>query len=281
MIFFILTLGILSASCLGESSAGSRSVLWTDDWDLARTVEIFEKRKKTGLPMSFEEKKFQHQLDIKQWKEKQKQIKIEDDMREKEKQPRRERQVVCFAGIECVTVGTKIWLTREKGIVYCYNCASPRKFGTMLPKNYIWNSFWNSDEYDIEGILEYAVPNDASSYIRNAVDIRDHIALVHRGKVPLVQKVKHCQDAGAKAVIIIDSDTVVDKYKSEVNEGNDFWFSNIGFASNDSPLQWREISIPAIILHEKAANILKDTMKIERMYIREFGTHLMNIHSDD
>ena len=48
------------------------------------------------------------------------------------------------------------------------------------------------------------VPNDGSSEVVNAEDVLRRIAFVKRGVVSLVEKAKHAQKAGARAVIIID-----------------------------------------------------------------------------
>ena len=52
--------------------------------------------------------------------------------------------------------------------------------------------------------LVYAVPNDASVQLLNSETMDGHIALVDRGKVPLVTKVRRAQEVSGILVVVVD-----------------------------------------------------------------------------
>ena len=51
-----------------------------------------------------------------------------------------------------------------------------------------------------------AVPSDACESVRNKAELRGRIVLVQRGGCDFVQKIGRLQAAGAKAVIVMDSE---------------------------------------------------------------------------
>jgi len=161
----------------------------------------------------------------------------------------------------CRTKGLKVSLT-ESGIIFCKDCPDPRIEGSFIPT---WNSHFNPSSFTVNGALVYAVPNDGSTEVRNPEDVLRRIAFVVRGKVSLVQKVRHAQDAGARAVIIIDGNCsrVHDGLRCE-NEALAKQQNN-GFAKGDPPGEWKSIRIPSVIVSKDNGKRIHDLMDLASM----------------
>lgn len=86
-------------------------------------------------------------------------------------------------------------------IQFCVACTDPEEAGSLVRA---LNSHHGPQRYDLVGEVRMAVPNTAHDVLINEDEIRGKVAVVLRGGVPMIEKVKRVQEAGAVAVIIID-----------------------------------------------------------------------------
>lgn len=231
-----------------------------EEWTHDVSLRLFEIREKYGSPLSNMEKNEKRVLQrraILQYKKDQEEnerIKLENS------RPRKLAKSFCDH-LGCRTKGFKVSLT-ERGIIFCKDCPDPRIEGSFIPT---WNSHFNPPSFTVNGALVYAVPNDGSTEVRNPEDVLRRIALVVRGKVSLVQKVRHAQDAGARAVIIIDSNCsrVHDGLRCE-NEALAKQQNN-GFAKGDPAGEWESIRIPSAMVSKENGKRIHDMMDLASM----------------
>jgi len=170
-----------------------------EEWTHDVSLKIFEIREKYGAPLSrmeVNEKNILKRRAINAYHKKQKE---KERLEEEAQKPRKKAKRFCDH-LGCRAKGLKISLS-ENGIIFCKDCPDPRKEGSYIPT---WNSHYNKEKFIANGALVYMVPNDGRSEVVNAEDVLRRIAFVKRGVVSLVEKVKHAQKAGARAVIIID-----------------------------------------------------------------------------
>lgn len=96
----------------------------------------------------------------------------------------------------------------------------------------------------ITGPVIYATPDDRDACqpldSLNSMDTK--IVMVDRGECTFVQKVKHAQDAGANAVIVVDN----------VEE------TNMPFMADDG--SGVSVSIPSILVHKSDGQKIKDSL---------------------
>jgi hypothetical protein len=231
-----------------------------EEWTHDVSLRLFEIREKYGSPLSNMEKNEKRILQrraiiqYRKDKEEKERIKAESEM------PRKLAKSFCdHQG--CRTMGFKVSMT-DRGIIFCKDCPDPRIEGSFIPT---WNCHYNPSEFTVNGALVYAVPNDGSTEVRNPEDVLRRIALVIRGNVSLVQKVRVAQDAGARAVIIIDSDC------SRVHDGlrcdNEAFAkeTNNGFSKGDPRSEWEKIRIPAVMVSKENGKRIHDMMDLESM----------------
>eukprot|EP00639_Heterosigma_akashiwo_P017204 CAMPEP_0206395854 /NCGR_PEP_ID=MMETSP0294-20121207/22399_1 /ASSEMBLY_ACC=CAM_ASM_000327 /TAXON_ID=39354 /ORGANISM="Heterosigma akashiwo, Strain CCMP2393" /LENGTH=155 /DNA_ID=CAMNT_0053850397 /DNA_START=42 /DNA_END=509 /DNA_ORIENTATION=- len=113
----------------------------------------------------------------------------------------------------------KVWIQAKqrdmarRSLNYCLQCSDPKTEGSRSMPNEFQNpsavpAIWagrGPHVYSISGALIYSVPNNANSAkILNSNQIKGQIALVDRGEIPLISKVKLLQETGAVAVVIVD-----------------------------------------------------------------------------
>jgi hypothetical protein len=105
--------------------------------------------------------------------------------------------------------------------------------------------------------------------IINPEQLYGRVALVDRGKVPLHEKVRRMQKAGAAAVIIADDGQCDDEFLTcgpragSVKEG--------GFAAYDDYEVWSTLTIPAYLITQSTADRLKSLMSLTQETVRGLG----------
>lgn len=104
-----------------------------------------------------------------------------------------------------------------------------------------WRCHW-SPPVDVIGILVQTNPLLADSDILNSHELRGNIALVSRGTVPVVYKIRRVQLAGAIGVIVVDNGDCLD-FDQMCFPGSDHKFGD-GFASHDAEDLWKDTRIP-------------------------------------
>ena len=126
------------------------------------------------------------------------------------------------------------------------------------------------------------VPNDGRSEVVNAEDVLRRIAFVKRGVVSLVEKVKHAQNAGARAVIIIDGNCTrsVDGLRCE--DEVEAKRNGDGFSRTDPGSYWSDIRIPAVIISKENGLRLHNMMDLDQMYMNEYGSvQFFDVHLNE
>merc|ERR1712232_80430 len=78
----------------------------------------------------------------------------------------------------------------------------------------VWDSHFGPRNYHIDGEIVYGVPNDGRGPILNIEHVKGRIAMVDRGgDIPLVDKVRNLQIAGAIACIIVDNGICTESFE--------------------------------------------------------------------
>jgi hypothetical protein len=173
----------------------------TKEWTPAVSLELFEQRKQHGPPLTRRDR--HHEVALRRQVMQQ----YYDDKREAErlieeaKKPRKPHPLLCGTH-HCIVAGLKVHLEHQKGLFFCKDCPHPALEGSWID---LWESHYNPHDYSVGGALVFAVPNDGSSEVMNDEDVRGRIALMKRGGVALNTKVRHAQEAGALAVLILNS----------------------------------------------------------------------------
>ena len=248
-----------------------------EEWSHDISLKIFEIREKYGTPLSkmeMNEKNMLKQRAINAFHEKKKE---KERVEEEAQKPRKQAKRFCD-DLGCRSKGVKVSLS-EGGIIFCKDCPDPRKEGSFIPT---WNSHYNDDKFVTNGALVYIVPNDGRSEVVNREDVLRRIALVKRGTVSLVEKARHAQDAGARAVIIIDGDCTraVDglRCESEIDAKN----KGQGFSKRDPEGYWRPIRIPVVMISKEHGERLHNMMDLDKMYMSEYeGMQYFDKHLND
>eukprot|EP00639_Heterosigma_akashiwo_P029064 CAMPEP_0194681500 /NCGR_PEP_ID=MMETSP0295-20121207/12145_1 /TAXON_ID=39354 /ORGANISM="Heterosigma akashiwo, Strain CCMP2393" /LENGTH=161 /DNA_ID=CAMNT_0039567547 /DNA_START=97 /DNA_END=583 /DNA_ORIENTATION=+ len=121
--------------------------------------------------------------------------------------------------------------------------------------------------YSISGALIYSVPNNANSAkILNSNQIKGQIALVDRGEIPLISKVKLLQETGAVAVVIVDDGQCGNK----LEERHCGLANGKGFAQYDREENWRGVQIPVLLVSFVAGEKIKSMMDLTELSIKGF-----------
>ena len=189
-------------------------------------------------------------------------------------------ELACEAG-RCFVRGVQVSLgptSPDKPLdflVFCRDCPDPHIQGSLMR---VWRSHYGPQSYHVDGVVAYAVPNDARGPLLNDEHVRGHIALVDRGTVPFVEKVLRAQEAGAVAVIILDR---AGEHGAACGEG--FNCGPLGdklkggFAKSDDWVAWRRASIPAVLVSERDAERLRGLLELETMQVPGWGPQVMNV----
>lgn len=155
-------------------------------------------------------------------------------------------------------------------ISYCLGCPSPAEEGSLLYGLLSWHTVASKQVFSVSGALIYCVPNLADSdKIINTSQLADRVALVDRGKVPLHEKVRRMQQAGASAVIIADDGQCDESFlfcgarAGSSREG--------GFAAYDDEDVWAAITIPVYLISASSAAHLRRLMPITEVNVRGSG----------
>ena len=174
------------------------------------------------------------------------------------------KRVVCSGG-QCFSSRVKVAIENGQGLLFCKLCRDARLDGSVLD---VWEAHFRPARYDIAGELVYAVPNDASSDLLNRDDLRGNIALIDRGKVPIVAKVKRAQAVGAAGVIIVDDGDCDDDFDCQVlgrrRKGK-------GWSAQDHAERWRGVKIPSVLALKVHGDGIKRMMDLETMHLGAIG----------
>ena len=100
----------------------------------------------------------------------------------------------------------------------------------------------------------------------NDEDVRGRVAFMKRGGVALCTKVKHAQDAGAIAALIVNTNNCTRKADGlRCEEEAADRAVGTGFAKRDPPNFWSEIRIPAFMVSLDDGRRLMRMMDLESM----------------
>ncbi|KAA0153957.1 hypothetical protein FNF31_06359 [Cafeteria roenbergensis] len=188
--------------------------------------------------------------------------------KEASRRPEREQNSVCDAEGNCAGSGLRIHLlSSPAALTFCRDC-DPREQGSFAT---IWAAAHGPPSFDIEAELVYSVPNDASEPLVNPV--RGAAVLVERGGAPIITKVIHAQEAGAVAVIVIDTPGDC----SEAFECGRLGSSSggTGFAAADPASRWQHVIIPVALVTRGTAQRLVLQMDATEMHIEGMGSQLV------
>ena len=233
----------------------------TKEWTPSVSLELFEHRKKHGPPLTRRDR--HHEVALRRQVMQQ----YYDDKREAErlveeaKKPRKPHSLLC-GETHCIVAGLKIHIEHQKGLFFCKDCPHPALEGSWVD---LWESHYNPHEFSVGGALVFAVPNDGSDTIMNDEDVRGRIALMKRGGVALNTKVRHAQEAGALAVLILNSNCTLAKDGLRCEAERKERAYGHGFSISDPPNHWSGLKIPAGILSVKDGKRIVNLMDLERM----------------
>ena len=163
-----------------------------------------------------------------------------------------------------------------KIISFCVDCPSPAEEGSII---YGLVSKHLVDRPDhawlVTSSIVYSVPNLADrDKLINPEQLFGRIALVDRGKVPLHEKIRRMQNAGATAVIIADDGQCDELFLScgpragSVREG--------GFAAHDDAETWSSLTIPAYLITKSTADRLRNHMSLTQENVRGLGVQFFS-----
>jgi hypothetical protein len=229
-----------------------------EDWNNDVSLRLFEIREKYGSPLSTMEKNEKRILQRNAILAYQKAQKDQEREEAESKLPRKKHNEQFCTNKGCTIKGLKVSLTQE-GLIFCKDCPDPRIEGSYIP---VWNSHFNPPTFTVNAALVYAVPNDGSTEVRNPEDVLRRIALVVRGGVSLVHKIRVAQDAGARAVIIINNDCVVNSAWLRCENEVAAQAEGRGFARDDPKSEWENIRIPAVIISKENGKRIHDMMDL-------------------
>lgn len=188
--------------------------------------------------------------------------------KEASRHPEREQQRVCDAEGNCAEAGLRVHLhSSPAALTFCRDC-DPREQGSFAT---VWAAAHGPLTYDVEAELVFAVPNDASQPMVNPV--RGAAVLVERGGAPIITKVIHAQEAGAVAVLVIDT-------PGDCSEGFECGRlgsskGGTGFAAADPPSRWEHVIIPVALVTKGTAQRLVLQMDATEMQIAGLGSQLV------
>ena len=173
----------------------------TEAWTPRVSLELFQKRKKEGPPLTRRDRHHEIALQrqvLQQFYDDERETRRLKAEAEKRAKP---HPLICNAE-NCIVAGLKVHFEHQKGMFFCRDCPHPAMEGSWMDA---WEAHHNPQMYSVGASLVYAVPNDGRSEILNHEDVRGRIALVNRGVVSLNEKVRRAQEAGARGVVILNS----------------------------------------------------------------------------
>ena len=113
-----------------------------------------------------------------------------------------------------------------------------------------------------------AVPNDASRPLMD--NFRGTIVLVECGKVSIATKAHHAQEAGAEALVVIDSGgSCSDDFECDAVLGSKVL--DAYFTVNDSSDDWLSIFIPVVVISKSDGERLKRAMPLVAVEVQGLG----------
>lgn len=126
----------------------------------------------------------------------------------------------------------------------------------------VWIGHHSPRKFDVRSEIVRAIPMDASKNFINSDALRDRIAILERGKVPLHTLVLRAMEAGAVGAIIIDDkkDRCNTKFDQKCVIGSSK-YQNEGFAAGDKADTWSELDIPAVLTKRSDSKRLLDLLK--------------------
>jgi hypothetical protein len=100
----------------------------------------------------------------------------------------------------------------------------------------------------------WVYPVLAESTVQNADELLGRIALVLRGEVPIVHKIRRIQEAGATGIVLIDDGSCTARKPFDQNciPGSNKADSE-GFSAHDLHSPWETIRIPVVFIHTSDA----------------------------
>lgn len=179
----------------------------------------------------------------------------------------------CYDG-QCFhrNIVTKATMSNQN-LMFCNGCPNPHESGSQAD---LWNAHYSLWRYEIDAELVMAVPNDASAPLVNEYQVHDAVAVIKRGGVSIMDKIKVAQDAGAIAALIIDDGECTEDFKcrrlGDKAEG-------VGFAWADRWENWLEVYIPAFLVTKSTGDRLINAMPVHEHDIPGLGPQL--IHLDE
>lgn len=186
--------------------------------------------------------------------------------REHKALPQRDRVQECTASGRCFYRGLQAALVEGHGLMFCKDCPDPHTEGSHMET---WEARYSPGGFHVDGEIVFTVPNDASTEVLNVVG--GAIALIERGKVPFATKVRHAQEAGANAVIIIDDGTCSDNFECGGWIGSK---SQGPLARRDAAEAWRGIYIPSVLITKRQSERLLHLMELVTIDIPGLGVQV-------
>lgn len=157
---------------------------------------------------------------------------------------------------------------------FCSDCDDP---SSALPYLYALSARFGPRTFRVTGELVYGVPNfGEGKKLLNYMHTSNRVVLLARGGgIPIVDKVRKAQAAGAIAVVIID-DGQCDHELSSCGPRAGGRHDG-GFSSSDSINDWSTIKIPAVLITSDSADALRKNMQLERTEIGKLGMHNISV----
>ncbi|CAK5094225.1 unnamed protein product [Aphanomyces euteiches] len=114
----------------------------------------------------------------------------------------------------------------------------------------VWAGHFSTNKYNVVAEMVLADPVYADGPLKNEIDVRDRIAVILRGKLPIFNKVLHAQTAGALAVVLIDTRNQCEAFDHHCIPGSNAAYGE-GFGALDSAVVWEKINIPHVLTVSK------------------------------
>ncbi|KAF0683586.1 Aste57867_24352 [Aphanomyces stellatus] len=150
------------------------------------------------------------------------------------------------------------------GLVFCHKCDDVTSEGSFVPA---WGSHYNPDSFHVHGEIVYAVPNTANEDLYNAHHVHGRIALVDRGDVPIVEKVKRVHEAGGVGVVVVDSGECGAGFTCGVLGTP----TSNGFLEQDEWFKWKSIRIPVVLVRRDDGDRIKAAIDLVEMDLPDVG----------
>jgi hypothetical protein len=158
----------------------------------------------------------------------------------------------------------------DQNLMFCNGCPNPRESGSQA---WLWNAHYSLWRYEVDAELVMAVPNDASGPLLNEYQVHDAVAVVLRGTVSIIDKIRTVQKAGAVAVLIIDDGSCGNDFRCRLGEKA----PNVGFASGDRWENWLDVYIPAFLVTQRDGQRILNALPVQKHLIPGYGEQLVHI----